>query len=129
MVFDEAHTLESVASSQLGLRLSQAGLRFDLRAFITQDPKGSLAGLGAGKAMAAVERALAESEEFSTYSVKSTTSATKAEGSNQGGSCQILSQRPYELCSDLGSLADTVDNETAGLKSGGSPTDQRRMPR
>ena len=31
VVFDEAHTLESVASNQLGLRMSQAGLRFDLQ--------------------------------------------------------------------------------------------------
>jgi ATP-dependent DNA helicase DinG len=31
VIFDEAHTLEGVAARQLGLRLSQSGLRFDLQ--------------------------------------------------------------------------------------------------
>lgn len=65
VVFDEAHTLESVASNQLGLRLSQAGLRFDLqRLYNPRSKKGLLRTLGAGKAMIGVEQALSEADDF-----------------------------------------------------------------
>ena len=65
VVFDEAHTLESVASNQLGLRLSQAGLRFDLqRLYNPRSRKGLLRTLGAAKAMIGVESALAEVDDF-----------------------------------------------------------------
>tara|TARA_B100000941_G_scaffold271147_1_gene229655 strand:+ start:1622 stop:3589 length:1968 start_codon:yes stop_codon:yes gene_type:complete len=117
VVFDEAHTLESVASSQLGLRLSQAGLRFDLqRLHHPRSRKGLLRSLGAGKAMAAVERALAESEEFFDLL------GEVSDFGDQGREFRIrepeivpntLAAPLRELCSDLGSLADTVDNETA----------------
>ncbi|NNM30954.1 MAG: ATP-dependent DNA helicase, partial [Akkermansiaceae bacterium] len=65
VVFDEAHTLESVASTQLGLRLSQAGLRFDLqRLYNPRSRKGLLRTLGASKSMIGVEVALKEADEF-----------------------------------------------------------------
>ncbi|NIP96585.1 MAG: ATP-dependent DNA helicase, partial [Akkermansiaceae bacterium] len=67
VVLDEAHTLESVASNQLGLRLSHAGLRFNLqRLYNPRSRKGLLRALGAAKAMIGVESALAEAEEFFT---------------------------------------------------------------
>ena len=34
MILDEAHTIEQVAAIQLGLRVSQAGLRFDLQRLV-----------------------------------------------------------------------------------------------
>jgi len=44
LIMDEAHTLESIAAKQLGLNLSQAGLRFDLqRLFNPRTGKGLLA--------------------------------------------------------------------------------------
>ena len=65
VVFDEAHTLESIAANQLGLRLSQAGLRFDLqRLYNPRSRKGLLRTMQAGKSMIGVEAALQESEEF-----------------------------------------------------------------
>lgn len=65
VVFDEAHTLESIAATQLGLRLSQAGLRFDLqRLYNPRSRKGLLRTLQAGKSMVGVERVLYEADDF-----------------------------------------------------------------
>ncbi len=116
VVFDEAHTLEAVASNQLGLRLTQAGLRFDLqRLHNPRSRKGLLRSLGAGKAMAAVECALAESEEFFDLL------GEVSEFGDHGREFRVrepevvpnsLAAPLRELCADLGSLADTIDNET-----------------
>jgi ATP-dependent DNA helicase DinG len=65
VVFDEAHTLEGIAAKQLGLRLSQAGLRFDLqRLYNPRTRKGLLRSLQAGKTMMGVEAALKEADAF-----------------------------------------------------------------
>lgn len=65
VVFDEAHTLESIAASQLGLRLSQSGLRYDLqRLYNPRSRKGLLRTMQAGKPMIGVEAALHEADEF-----------------------------------------------------------------
>jgi ATP-dependent DNA helicase DinG len=64
-VFDEAHTLEAVASAQLGLRLSQAGLRIDIqRLYNPRSRKGLLRTMQAGKSMIGVESTLQELERF-----------------------------------------------------------------
>lgn len=64
-VLDEAHTIEQVAAVQLGLRLSQAGLRFELqRLYHPRTRKGLLKSHGRVSAVQAVERALQESERF-----------------------------------------------------------------
>lgn len=65
VIFDEAHTLENIAATQLGLRVSQLGMRFDLqRLYNPRSRKGLLRTLQAGKSMIAVEAALAEVDEF-----------------------------------------------------------------
>jgi ATP-dependent DNA helicase DinG len=65
VVFDEAHTLESIAANQLGLRLSQSGLRFDLqRLYNPRSRKGLLRTLQASKTMIGVEAALHEADDF-----------------------------------------------------------------
>ncbi len=54
LIFDEAHTLEQVAARQLGLSLSQAGMKFDLhRLFNPKNKKGlfQLAGDMEGRRM------------------------------------------------------------------------------
>ncbi len=67
VVLDEAHTVEQVAATQLGLRVSQAGLRFELqRLFHPRTRKGLLRSFGDAGATRAVEEALAESERFFT---------------------------------------------------------------
>lgn len=64
-ILDEAHTIETVAAIQLGLRVSQAGLRFDLqRLYHPRTRKGLLKSFRKASAMTAVETALMAAERF-----------------------------------------------------------------
>ncbi len=64
-VLDEAHTVEQVAAVQLGLRVSQAGLRFDLqRLYHPKTRKGLLKSFRKASALLAVEEALTASDRF-----------------------------------------------------------------
>lgn len=64
-VLDEAHTVEQVAAVQLGLRISQAGLRFDLqRLYNPKTRKGILKSHRKAAPMLAVERGLVAVEKF-----------------------------------------------------------------
>jgi len=64
-ILDEAHTIEQVAAVQLGLRVSQAGLRFDLqRLYHPRTRKGLLKTFRKASAMQAVEDTLAAAEKF-----------------------------------------------------------------
>ena len=64
-VLDEAHTIEQVAAVQLGLRISQAGLRFDLqRLYNPKTRKGLLKSFGKAAPMLAIERGLKATEKF-----------------------------------------------------------------
>jgi ATP-dependent DNA helicase DinG len=65
VILDEAHTIEQVAAVQLGLRVSQAGLRFDLqRLYHPRTRKGLLKAFRKASAMSAVESALLAAERF-----------------------------------------------------------------
>ncbi|MGC6566718.1 MAG: ATP-dependent DNA helicase [Akkermansiaceae bacterium] len=65
VIFDEAHTLEAVAAKSLGLRLSQAGLRFDLqRLYHPRTKKGLLKYAKAERAMEWTEKLLNEADDF-----------------------------------------------------------------
>lgn len=65
VIFDEAHTLESVAANQLGLRLSQSGLRFDIgRLYNPKNKKGLLKQLRSGDGMLAAEELLERAQDF-----------------------------------------------------------------
>ena len=58
-ILDEAHTIEQVAAVQLGLRLSQSGLRFDLhRLYHPRTRKGLLKSFRKASALLAVDQAL-----------------------------------------------------------------------
>ncbi|BCX46534.1 bifunctional ATP-dependent DNA helicase/DNA polymerase III [Haloferula helveola] len=64
-VLDEAHTVEQVAAVQLGLRVSQAGLRFDLqRLYDSRRRKGLLKSYGNASLLRAVEEARVGAERF-----------------------------------------------------------------
>ena len=64
-VMDEAHTVEQVAAVQLGLRLTQAGLRFDLqRLYNPKTRKGLLKTYRKAAPMLAVERSLTAVDQF-----------------------------------------------------------------
>ncbi len=65
VVLDEAHTVEHVAAAQLGLRLSQAGLKYELmRLYHPRTKKGLLKSYRKASAMKAVEALLDEAENF-----------------------------------------------------------------
>ena len=64
-ILDEAHTIEQVAAIQIGLRVSQSGLRFDLqRLYHPRTRKGLLKAFRKASAMTAVEEALAAADRF-----------------------------------------------------------------
>jgi ATP-dependent DNA helicase DinG len=64
-ILDEAHTIEQVAAIQLGLRVSQSGLRFDLqRLYHPRTRKGLLKGFRKASALTAVEAALVAADRF-----------------------------------------------------------------
>jgi ATP-dependent DNA helicase DinG len=64
-VLDEAHTIEQVAAIQLGLRVSQSGLRFDLqRLYHPKTRKGLLKAFRRASALTAVESALTAADRF-----------------------------------------------------------------
>jgi ATP-dependent DNA helicase DinG len=63
VIFDEAHTLEAVAAKSLGIRLSQAGLRFDIqRLYHPKTGKGLLKYAQASEAMDCAKNVLDEVE-------------------------------------------------------------------
>ncbi|WP_411846955.1 helicase C-terminal domain-containing protein [Roseibacillus persicicus] len=65
VVFDEAHTLENVAASQLGIRLAEGGMRFDLqRLYNPRSRKGILRAMNDSTAIRGVERVFEEMSEF-----------------------------------------------------------------
>ena len=65
VVFDEAHTLENVAASQLGIRLAEGGMRFDLqRLYNPRSRKGILRAMNDSIAIQGVERVFEEMGEF-----------------------------------------------------------------
>ncbi|MGC4015239.1 MAG: ATP-dependent DNA helicase [Luteolibacter sp.] len=65
VVLDEAHTIEQVAAVQLGLRLSQSGLRFDLqRLHHPRTRKGLLRSFRKASAITAVDEAIQAADRF-----------------------------------------------------------------
>lgn len=67
VVFDEAHTMESVASRHIGLSVSSGQVRYSLnRLWNPRTEKGLLATLRQGKAVQLVAEILSESDKFFT---------------------------------------------------------------
>ncbi|MFD2158489.1 ATP-dependent DNA helicase [Rubritalea tangerina] len=65
VIFDEAHTLEDIAANQLGLRMSQSGLRFDVsRLYNPRNKKGLLKQLRSGEGIQAAEDLLERAQDF-----------------------------------------------------------------
>lgn len=64
-ILDEAHTIEQIAAIQLGLRLSQSGLRFDLqRLHHPRTKKGLLKSFRKASAISAVDEAIQAVDRF-----------------------------------------------------------------
>ena len=65
VIFDEAHTMESVASRHIGLSVSSGQMRYSLnRLWNPRTEKGLLASLRQGKAVKLVAEILSESDKF-----------------------------------------------------------------
>lgn len=65
VIFDEAHTLEHVAATQLGMRQSHAALKFEVqRLYNPKNRKGLLRALRHSSSMKAAERVLDEADDF-----------------------------------------------------------------
>jgi ATP-dependent DNA helicase DinG len=85
VVFDEAHTMESVASRHIGLSVSSAQLRWSLnRLWNPKTQKGLLATLGQGAAVKQVADILAASDLFFEQ-VEAACEALQAEGGPRAG--------------------------------------------
>ncbi len=65
VIFDEAHTLEHVAATQLGLRQSHAGVKFEIqRLYNPKNRKGLMRALNNAPAIKAAEKALDAADDF-----------------------------------------------------------------
>ncbi|MFT4177198.1 MAG: helicase C-terminal domain-containing protein [Luteolibacter sp.] len=115
-VLDEAHTIEQVAAVQLGLRVSQAGLRFDLqRLYQPRTRKGLLKSFRKASVLLAVEEALTASDRF-FYELGGV-----ANFGSYAKECRVrepelvpntLADPLRRLCLEIDALAQDVESET-----------------
>jgi ATP-dependent DNA helicase DinG len=85
LIFDEAHTVESVAARHIGLSVSSGQMRFALnRLWNPKSGKGLLATLRQGKSVKLVDELLAESETF-FQSVEQACDSLNERGAEDGG--------------------------------------------
>jgi len=113
-ILDEAHTIEQVAAIQLGLRVSQAGLRFDLqRLYHPKTRKGLLKSFRRASALTAVEAALFAAERF-FHGV-----GDVAKFGNYSKECRIRETEvvPNTLAAPLRELWLEIDNLAADVES------------
>ncbi len=113
-ILDEAHTIEQVAAIQLGLRVSQSGLRFDLqRLYHPKTRKGLLKSFRRASALTAVEAALSAAERF-FHGV-----GDVAKFGNYSKECRIRESEvvPNTLAEPLRNLWLEIDNLAADVES------------
>ncbi len=113
-ILDEAHTIEQVAAIQLGLRVSQAGLRFDLqRLYHPKTRKGLLKSFRRASALTAVEAALIAAERF-FHGV-----GDVAKFGNYSKECRIRQAEvvPNTMAAPLRNLWLEIDNLAADVES------------
>ena len=113
-ILDEAHTIEQVAAIQLGLRVSQSGLRFDLqRLYHPKTRKGLLKSFRKASALTAVEAALIAAERF-FHGV-----GDVAKFGNFSKECRIRETEvvPNTLATPLRELWLEIDNLAADVES------------
>ena len=121
-ILDEAHTIEQVAAVQLGLRLSQVGLRFDLqRLYHPRTRKGLLRPFQKASALLAVEETLAAAEQFFGGV------GEVAQFGNFSKECRIrepevvpntLAEPLRRLWQEVDGLADSVDSDQSRAELG-----------
>jgi ATP-dependent DNA helicase DinG len=107
-ILDEAHTIEQVAAVQLGLRVSQSGLRFDLqRLYHPRSRKGLLKPFGKVGPLRAVEEALVAAERFFH--------AVEARATKAGPAREFRVRTPLEVENELATPLELLRGEIDGL--------------
>jgi len=116
-VLDEAHTVEQVAAVQLGLRISQSGLKFDLqRLYNPKSRKGLLKTYRKAAPMLAVEQSLVAVEKFfnEVGNVAKFGDWSKEFRVRRPELVQNTLAAPLrDLCDELSELAEDCENESA----------------
>lgn len=116
-ILDEAHTVEQVAAVQLGLRVSQSGLRFDLqRLYDSRRRKGLLKSYGRASLLRAVEAARVGTERFfeSVGSAAEFGKWSKEWRVRQPDMVPNSAGAPLrELWQEIDAVAELVDNDTS----------------
>ena len=112
-IFDEAHTLESVAARQLGFQVTELGLQFELhRLFNPRTKKGLFAALRDGTASKLTEQALAATENFfAEVRGKSPTAAREWRVREPGMADDTLSAPLLAIESHTRDAAKRIDSE------------------
>ena len=117
VVLDEAHTIEHVAATQLGLRVSQAGFKFDLmRLYHPRTKKGLLKSYRKATAMKAVERLLDEADHFFegvSEMVKFGEYSKEFRVRRPGLVANTLAEPLRDLWSEIDELAANVEGESS----------------
>ena len=115
LVIDEAHTLENIAARQLGLRVSQAGILYNLRRLYNRKNKRGLFQVVRHPEGVQCVATLAESVEDFFLSLESA-----CEFSQWGGECRVrekgliedtLAEQFISLEAEVKVVADGLDNE------------------
>jgi ATP-dependent DNA helicase DinG len=116
-VMDEAHTVEQVAAVQLGLRITQAGMRFDLqRLYNPKTRKGLLKTYRKAAPMLAVERSLNAVDQFfndigNAAKFGEWSKEYRVRSPELVGNCLAAPLR--DLWEELSELAEDTGNETS----------------
>lgn len=117
VVLDEAHTVEHVAAVQLGLRVSQSGLRFDLqRLYHPRTRKGILKSYQKASVMKSVELVLDRAEHFFEQvaeEVKFGEYAREFRVRRPGLVENTLAQPLRQLWSEIDELAEAVESDNS----------------
>ncbi|TAE90237.1 MAG: ATP-dependent DNA helicase [Verrucomicrobia bacterium] len=121
-VLDEAHTIEQVAAVQLGLRLSQSGLKYDLqRLYHPRTKKGLLKSYQKASVMKAVENLLYRADDFFEQvgeQVKFGEYSREFRVRRPGLVENTLAEPLRELWSEIDALAESVENDTSKAELG-----------
>jgi Rad3-related DNA helicase/REP element-mobilizing transposase RayT len=97
VIFDEAHTMESVASRHIGLSVSSGQVRYSLnRLWNPRTEKGLLATLRQGKAVQLVAEILSESDKFFENVEAACEEIQKSAGQNRFGGGESFTARRRE---------------------------------
>lgn len=113
-VLDEAHTIEQVAAIQLGLRVTQAGLKFELqRLYHPRTRKGLLKSFARASTVQAVEQALTATDRFFSDLGESANFGTYSK------ECRIREPEPVpnHVAAPLRSLWQEIDMLAADVES------------